>query len=209
MCMVATMSLASCSVQQFTTTNIIDYSEFAKQGIFVSESNSVSFDYQPLGSVVSITQGANSLFFSQKIDANKAFKEIGAKVKSVGGNGLINFKYNVTATKSAYLMSVTGMAIRIDNPPIVEESLPVVEKPKTDIHVDGIHCFIYKRFQSGIAVMTDGILTVNQAKIVYKEFALKYMEYQFYLPNTKSPYMAITDNGYIVDYKTNEFIPLE
>lgn len=117
--MILFISLASCvSVQQYTTTNIIDYSEFAKQGIFVSESNSVSFDYQPLGSVVSITQGGSTLFYSQRIDANEAFKEIASKVKSVGGNGLINFKFNVMTTKSSSLMTVSGMAIRINNPSI-------------------------------------------------------------------------------------------
>lgn len=214
--MILSISLASCvSVQQYTTTNIIDYSEFAKQGIFVSESNSVSFDYQPLGSVVSITQGGSTLFYSQRIDANEAFKEIASKVKSVGGNGLINFKFNVMTTKSSSLMTVSGMAIRINNPSIELKELPVIErpnikdKPKTDMYVDGIHCFIYKRFQSGVAVMTDDTLTIEQAKFVYEEFALKNMECQFFLPKTKAPYMGITNNGYIVDYKTNEFIPLE
>lgn len=56
-----------------------------------------------------------------------------------------------------------------------------------------------------VATMSLASCSVQQFTI----FALKKMEYQFFLPNTKAPYMAITDNGYIVDYKTNEFIPLE
>ncbi|MDR0681615.1 MAG: hypothetical protein LBG15_07200, partial [Dysgonamonadaceae bacterium] len=34
-----------------TNTYIIDYSVFTEKGFFVSESNSVSFDYRPLGSL--------------------------------------------------------------------------------------------------------------------------------------------------------------
>ena len=72
----------------------------------------------------------------------------------------------------------------------------------------GIHCFIFQKFQSGFAIMTDSILTIDQVKKALKEFAIKNKECQFYLPNTKSPYIGVTDNGYIVNYATNEFIPL-
>lgn len=208
--MMLTIGLASCmSVQQFTTTTIVDYSEFAKQGIFVTESNSVGFDYHPLGSVVSVTQGALSGLVSQKIDANKAFMEIASKVKEVGGNGLINFRFNVIATNSSSMMTVSGMAIRTEEPIITPEAVPIVTQPKSDIRIDGIHCFIFKRFQSGFAVMTDSVLTVEQVKKALKEFAGKGKECQFFLPNMKSPYMGVTENGYLVNYSTNEFIPLE
>ena len=207
--MLVAFSLASCvSVQQFTSTTIVDYSEFAKQGIFVTESNSVNFDYKPLGSVVSFTQSALSSFGSQKIDADKAFMEIASKVKEVGGNGLINFRLNVMASGASSVMTVSGMAIRTDEPIVTPEAVPVVSRPKDDIHIDGIHCFIFKRFQSGFAVMTDAVLSVDQVKRAFEEFGMKGKECQFYLPNTKSPYMGITENGYLVDYSSNEFIPL-
>lgn len=209
--MLMAIGLASCStvsVPQFTTTTFVDYSEFTKQGIFVTESNSVNFDYKPLGSVVSFTQGAWSGLSSKKIDADEAFKDIADKVKNAGGNGLINFRFNVTSTGSASVMTASGMAIRTDEPIITPEAAPIVAQPKTDIHVDGVHCFIFQRFQSGFAVMTDAVLTVDQVKIALREFAIKNKEYQFFLPNTKSPYIGVTDNGYIVNYATNEFIPL-
>lgn len=208
--MLVVFSLASCvSVQQFTTTTIVDYSEFAKQGIFVTESNSVNFDYKPLGSVVSVTQGALSSFGSQKIDADKAFMEIASKVKGVGGNGLINFRLNVMASGASSVMTVSGMAIRTDEPIITPETAPIVSQPKNDTYIDGIHCFVFKRFQSGFAVMTDEILSVDQVKRAFKEFDMKGKECQLFLPNTKSPYMGITDNGYLVNYSTNEFIQLK
>lgn len=207
------IGLTSCSTvvsfPQFTTTTVVDYSEFAKKGIFVTESNSVNFDYKPLGSVVSVTQGAWSTVASYKIDADKAFSEIASKVKEIGGNGLINFDLIVSSTGQNSLMTVSGMAIRTDEPIIVAEELPVIAKPKTDIHIDGVHCFIFKRFQSGVAVMTEAVLNVEQIKRALKEFVISNIEYQFFLPNTKTPYMAVTDNGYIIDYATNEFIPLK
>ena len=152
--MLMAIGLASCStvsVPQFTTTTFVDYSEFTKQGIFVTESNSVNFDYKPLGSVVSFTQGAWSGLSSKKIDADEAFKDIADKVKNAGGNGLINFRFNVTSTGSASVMTASGMAIRTDEPIITPEATPIVAQPKTDIHVDGVHCFIFQRFQSGFA----------------------------------------------------------
>ena len=207
--MLMTIGLASCvSVQQFTTTTVVDYSEFAKQGIFVTESNSVSFDYQPLGSVVSVTQGALSGLVSKSIDKDKAFLDIASKVKEIGGNGILNFKFNITATGAASYMTVSGMAIRTDEPIVTPEAAPIVTQPKSDIHVDGIHCFIFQRFQSGFAVMTESVLTIDQVKKALKEFAAKNKEYQFFVPNSKSPYIGVTDNGYIVNYATNEFIPL-
>ena len=121
--MLMAIGLASCvSVQQFTTTTVIDYSEFAKQGIFVTESNSVNFEYQPLGSVISVTQAALSGIVSQKIDANKAFMEIATKVKEIGGNGVLNFKFNVITTSSSSVMTVSGMAIKTDEPIIKPET---------------------------------------------------------------------------------------
>ena len=210
--MLMVIGLASCatvSVPQFTTTTFVDYSEFTKQGIFVTESNSVNFDYKPLGSVVSVTQGAWSGLSSKKIDADEAFKDIADKVKNAGGNGLINFRFNVTSTGSASVMTASGMAIRTDEPIITPEATPIVAQLKTDIHVDGVHCFIFKRFQSGFAVMTDAVLSVDQVKRAFEEFGMKGKECQFYLPNTKSPYMGITENGYLVDYSSNEFIPLK
>ena len=51
--------ITSCvSLDQMTVTEVIDYSRFLKNGIYVTESNNVDFDYTPIGSVVSVTRGA-------------------------------------------------------------------------------------------------------------------------------------------------------
>lgn len=206
------IGLASCStVEQFTLTEVTDYSAFTNRGIFVTESNSVNFDYEPLGSVISITQSALSSFsIKEYIDVDKAFNEIATKIEDKGANGLINMKISyLEAGRTSIKMVVSGMAIRTDKPIITPKNLSTVIQPKSDIHIDGIHCFIFKRFQSGFAVMTDSTLSVEQAKKAFEEFAIKGKECQFFLPNTKTPYMGITENGYIINYSTNEFIPLK
>ena len=90
----------------------------------------MNFDYQPLGSVVSVTQGALESFKSYKVDADKAFNEIASKVKEIGGNGLINFNLSVSSSGAASFMTVSGMAIRTDEPIITPEDVPVVVQPK-------------------------------------------------------------------------------
>lgn len=210
--MLIAIGLASCStVEQFTLTDVTDYSAFTNRGIFVTESNSVNFDYEPLGSVISITQSALSSFgFKGYIDVDKAFNEIATKIEAKGANGLINLKISyLEASKASIKMVVSGMAIRTDKPIITSNNHSVVTQPKSDIHIDGIHCFIFKKFQSGFAVMTDSALTIEQVKKAFEEFAIKGKECQFFLPNTKSPYIGITENGYIINYATNEFIPLK
>lgn len=206
------LCMTSCvSYEQFTVTNVVDYSEFSQRGIFVTESNSVNFDYQPLGSVVSVTYGNSSdniIYKTSHVDVSKAFEEIASKINAIGGNGVINLNIRFSATNSRSMMTVSGMAIRTENPIVKPSKVQDFVKPKTDIYVDGIHCFIFKRFQSGIAVLTDAKLTINQVKHAISEFGIKRIEYQFYLPNAKQPYIGVTDNGYIIDYSTNEFIPL-
>lgn len=218
--LLVSLSLASCytlDIPQSTTTNIIDYSEFAEQGIFVTESNSVNFDYKPLGSVVSFTRGSTRLFLNS-LDQNKAFTEIASKVKEIGGNGLINFNVRASSTYEVLTMTVSGMAIYTDFPFQVASTIapsvdapesPSVAKPKNDIYIDDIHCFVFKKFKGGFAVITEAALNLEQVKRAYLEFGMTDKECQFFLPNTKSPYMGVTENGYIIDYNTNEFIPLK
>lgn len=47
------VAMASCMTSHFTNkVYYTDYSNLSKQGFFVTESNSVSFDYEPIGSMV-------------------------------------------------------------------------------------------------------------------------------------------------------------
>ena len=112
--MLMAIGLASCvTVEQVTHTNIIDYSRFTKNGIFVTESNTVNFDYEPLGSVVATSRGpVASYLVAMTVDMDKAFSDIGKKLKEINADGLINLKITNYADKYYYFTTVSGMAIR-------------------------------------------------------------------------------------------------
>ena len=204
------LSLFSCSTPQYTITAAIDYSEFTKKGIFVTESNSVNFEYQPVGSVLSLSVGEVRNLLPYKVNINQTFQEMADELIKMNANGLINLR--ITSIPSNDLIarvSVTGMAIRTNQPIIDNKSLVQYKEPKTDIHIDGIHCFIIKQFGSGAAIMTEKKLSLEQIRKAAYEFNIKGKELQFFLPNTKDSYFGVTDNGFIINYETNEFIPLK
>ena len=50
---VAALAMTSCSKIPYTSTvTVIDYSYFTKKGFFITEAPSVSFDYEPVGSII-------------------------------------------------------------------------------------------------------------------------------------------------------------
>ena len=112
----------------------VDYGYLSQKGIFVSESNTVNFDYEPLGSLyVECTGGwvKNDEISMEDIYITKkgkktyqppivedAFDLALGELKALRGNGIINFKitmvseylpfYKVTVDK----LIITGMCIR-------------------------------------------------------------------------------------------------
>lgn len=205
------LNLVSCgTIPQYTMTNVIDYSEFTKNGIFVTEANAVSFDYQPVGSIFSVSQGEVKGLFARNIDTDQVFKEVTEKLKSLDANGLINLRISsLEASSSSIKLYVSGMAIRTKEPIVDAKSIVLYNEPKTDIHIDGIHCFIIKQFSAGVAIMTEQKLSLEQIRKAAHEFNIKGKELQFFLPNTKDSYFGVTNNGFIINYETNEFIPLK
>lgn len=206
-------SMVSCTTTaQFTMISTIDYSEFTKRGIFVTEANSVSFDYQPIGSVFSVSQGEMKgfVFYNiSNVNLNKVFQEMAEKLSDMGANGLINLKItSLEANAVTIKVSVSGMAIRTKEPIVDTKFIAKPKEQKNDIHVDGIHCFISKQFKSGVSVITEQKLSIEQIRRAVPEFNIQGKVLQFFLPNTKDSYAGVTDNGYIVNYETNEFISL-
>ena len=99
--------VTSCvSLEQMTITEVIDYSRFLKNGIYVTESNDVDFDYTPVGSVVSVTRGAIKNAWSYSVDTEKAFSDIGKKVKAAGADGLINMKISNSYINSFIILQL-------------------------------------------------------------------------------------------------------
>ncbi len=59
--------LSSCTVYKFpyqSTASVLDYSEYTNKGFFLTESNSVSFEYKALGSVSAVTTGGYEIVSS-------------------------------------------------------------------------------------------------------------------------------------------------
>ena len=98
-----TLLLGSCSIYR-PVINYIDYSSFAQQGVFLTESNSVSFEYQPLGSL-------QVLLYSGFIPKNGLKEKNKSRIKEDG------IYYQSTAIssnfKDATLTEALDMAVEI------------------------------------------------------------------------------------------------
>lgn len=127
--------LSSCvpKIRYATYSNCIDYEQYTKQGFFLTESNSVSFDYVPIGSVYSaafsgyVPKEGKSTVISDDLYPTQVKKNINYKdwksadvdevialavqeAKQKGGNGIINLKIE-TVTKGSGNESQSGIAI--------------------------------------------------------------------------------------------------
>ena len=108
--------LFSCAPKYYITSGCVDFSNLTKDGFFITESNSVNFDYKPIGSIYSyISSGVSKRNYTW-INANydDALIELKREAVSRGSNGIINLSYNITRDKSYNTLSVylEGMAIK-------------------------------------------------------------------------------------------------
>lgn len=137
----ATTFIVSCSpVYQKPynfTSGITDYSRFNEKGFFISESNSVNFEYQAVGSVYVQQEEGYEVVSNQQLttkykddvtgyesvkrtttlktgnkyiglDVNKGLDELYRITTSNKGNGIINLK--ITFWSGGY--TISGMAIK-------------------------------------------------------------------------------------------------
>ena len=103
--------ITSCGIYQGQTTftNIANYSAFEGNGIYATESNTIPYEYRPIGKMTSVT---HSTLYS-KLDMESAFQEIANNVAINGGNGIINLNIDIDHIKGECYMTVTGMAVNI------------------------------------------------------------------------------------------------
>lgn len=130
LCTLALAILTSCGslpkLQFEQNAGYIDYNAFP--GMFISESNSVSFEYQPIASlyadelsgeykVVKKKVGTNEIYGDEYAITDDGYRRANPqsalafaieKAKAMGGNGIINLK--IQKIERGY--SVTGMVIR-------------------------------------------------------------------------------------------------
>lgn len=121
-------------------SDAIDFSAYAQKGFFITESNSVNFSYDPVGSISAVVSSGYEVLNSEKsksnddvygafqkikygkmIDAsvNDALDELYNSARRLGADGIINFRsdYIPATFQKGVLVSpdsyiVSGMAIR-------------------------------------------------------------------------------------------------
>lgn len=138
----AVFILSSCNLRTYYTEYVgfVDYSSYLKRGVFLTESNSVSFDYDAIGTVSAIIYSGyiiakqdrhidqTEIYSDKEIVKNEAgqWKEARpddalaaavAQAVEKGGDGLINIKITPTSVvdNAKYKRSgfmATGMAIK-------------------------------------------------------------------------------------------------
>lgn len=128
----------SCNVYDpyIISNHTIDFSSYSKEGFFITESNSVSFEYEPIGSIITeVYSGYNAEEIKIK-EENEIYGEITKTIKKgvyvkaspddaiyflieqakeLGANGIINLKIQPVSSKNEYKIIgyyVTGMAIK-------------------------------------------------------------------------------------------------
>lgn len=74
--------------------------------------------------------------------------------------------------------------------------------------VDGVKCIVFKSFPQTAAIKTEKLLSQQQILKVTQSLNLN-KELQFFISDSTKPYFGYTNNGYLIDYSTNEFIKIE
>lgn len=193
---------------------VIDYTPLIKAGIYVTESNSVNFDYTAVGSIVATEKGGWINGRVKRPETQDALKNIIKELKRMGANGIINLNIISSVEMSDALMSKTfvsaitvkGMAIKIPDSKIEKTS---IEDPRLLGQVDDVKCRIVKEYNNGMTICTSKELTPDQIRKAKDLFSLS-GKIMFNLEGEegKGKAYAGIDDGFIIIYKNNEFIKL-
>ena len=83
----------------YAFAGIFDYSPLTSKGVFVTESNSVSFDYETIGSLYAISDGGwiNKTYVEPSLDA--LYNEVLKQLAAYNANGIVNLKINVSRSE--------------------------------------------------------------------------------------------------------------
>lgn len=206
----ATMSLPPLPAP-YAFAGILDYSPLTSKGVFVTESNSVSFDYETVGSIYAVSKGGwiSKSYVEPSMDA--LYNEVLQQLAAYSANGIVNLKLSVkgsTVDKNKQY-SLEGMAIRKMGAGKIDARITTVQRVIGNI--DGISLQILEAYSNGARVLTSEKLNTLQLQKAWKKYFYNQAQVQFYTSGgviNKTAYAAITDKK-IVDYETNEFINLE
>lgn len=131
------LAFSSCRAPMTHATYYIDYQEAGQGKVFITEANSVSFEYEPLGSilveetsgVVKVTvpttekeRNSDSLYGPgpatktvnsySKATAQTALNYAAKEALRLGGNGIINLRLTSTQNGKNSVVTVSGMVIK-------------------------------------------------------------------------------------------------
>lgn len=208
------MILGSCGSlpQPESRIGVIDYTPLIKAGIFVTESNSVNFDYTAVGSIIATEKGGWINGKSKRPSTEDALKNIIKELERMGANGIINLNISASVEMSDDLMSkvfisvitVKGMAIKIPDSKLKKAP---TEYPRLLGQIDDVQCRVTKKYNNGMTICTSKELTPDQIRKAKDTFSLK-GKIMFNLEGAggKGEAYAGIDDGFIIIYKSNEFI---
>ena len=194
----------------YAFAGIFDYSPLTSKGVFVTESNSVSFDYETIGSLYAISDGGwiNKTYVEPSLDA--LYNEVLKQLAAYNANGIVNLKINVSGriADRTKRYSLEGMAIRKTDAGKINAQVSTARRIIGKI--DGISLQIIEAYSNGTRVLTSQKLNVSQLRQAWKKYFYNQSQIQFYTTEglvNKIAYAAIIDKK-IVDYEKNEYIPL-
>lgn len=122
--LLSTALFASCGViypPYSSQTYSFDYSKYTGYGFFITESSSVSFDYDPVASVVSKeTSGTTKTVTSNNkikdgfkvATAGEALNSLVTESIRLGADGIIGLKVSDISTTVQPIWTASGMAIK-------------------------------------------------------------------------------------------------
>ena len=194
----------------YAFAGIFDYSPLTSKGVFVTESNSVSFDYETIGSLYAISDGGwiNKTYVEPSLDA--LYNEVLKQLAAYNANGIVNLKINVSGriADRTKRYSLEGMAIRKTDAGKINAQVSTARRIIGKI--DGVSLQILEAYSNGTRVLTSKKLNISQLRQAWKKYFYNQSQIQFYTAEglvNKIAYAAIIDKK-IVDYERNEYIPL-
>lgn len=109
----ATLIFSSCAPKIHMSSYSIDLSRYNSSGFFITESNSVSFDYSPI--CLMGTQGGGKQYVNRKLtklSLDDVFDKFVDDCKSKGANAVINIKISQNYGANENSFYISGMAVK-------------------------------------------------------------------------------------------------
>lgn len=212
--MIAVSSCASLPQPSFEI-GVIDYSPLLESGIFVTESNSVSFDYTALGSIVAIEKGGWKNGITKRPSTETVFDGIIKELENIGANGLINLNVTFSNEITDYnrkiyvpTIVVKGMAIKTPNGKINKIEKKIIPDGVTLLgKIDNIDCWIIKEHKNGVKIGTLKELNGEQIRKAIRKFSLnKNITFNLKGKERNNDAYAGVDGQNIMLFKENKII---